>query len=63
MGNTMAEVDYQMMDGSAVRSKIDDIILHAFSHGFHHFGQMAALASQAGLKFPERSFIAFSRFG
>ena len=54
-------VDYVLLDGSPGRSSIEDMILHVFSHGFHHAGQMAALASRTGSKFPNVSFIGFTR--
>lgn len=55
------EVDYKMFDGTPGRSSVEDMILHAFSHGFHHAGQMAAMASRSGKKFPNVSYIGFTR--
>lgn len=54
-------VDYHLLEGTPGRSNREDIILHAFSHGFHHFGQMAALASRAGRKFPNVSYLGSTR--
>jgi uncharacterized damage-inducible protein DinB len=53
-------VEFSFFDGSPGRSSIETMILHVFSHGFHHVGQMAALAAKAGKKFPNVSYIGFS---
>lgn len=55
-------LDYKLFNGSPGRSSREDMIIHVFSHGFHHVGQMAALASKAGKTFPNVSFIGFTRF-
>ncbi|HKP97810.1 MAG TPA: DinB family protein [Fibrobacteria bacterium] len=55
------EVDYKLFDGTPGRSSIEDMILHVFSHGFHHMGQMAAIAARSGRKFPNVSYIGFTR--
>ena len=55
------EIDYLRLDGSAHRSPPRDMILHVFSHGFHHRGQMASRASALGRKLPDLSYIAFTR--
>lgn len=54
-------VEYTLLNGSPGRTSREDIILHAFSHGFHHVGQMAAWASRAGRKFPDVSYLGFTR--
>jgi uncharacterized damage-inducible protein DinB len=54
-------VSYRMFSGSPGSTSIGDMILHAFTHGFHHAGQMAALASRNGEKFPDVSYIGFTR--
>ena len=55
------ELNYQLFDGTPMRSCAEDMFLHAFSHGFHHVGQMAAIASRSGKKFPDVSYIGFTR--
>ncbi|MEO7424412.1 MAG: DinB family protein [Fibrobacteria bacterium] len=56
------EITYTMLDGKTVRvSRIDDILMHVLTHGFHHAGQMAANATARGLKFPGTAFIQFAR--
>jgi uncharacterized damage-inducible protein DinB len=55
------EIDYVMMDGTPRRTAPHDMILHVFSHGFHHRGQMAARASTLGLKLPNLAYIQFTR--
>jgi uncharacterized damage-inducible protein DinB len=55
------EIEYKLFDGTPGNSSIEDMIVHAFSHGFHHMGQMAAIASGSGEKLPNVSFIGFTR--
>ena len=55
------EISYKLFDGTPYESTIETMILHVFSHGFHHIGQMAAIASSSGEKFPNVSYIAFAR--
>lgn len=55
------EVDYRQLNGEPARSKVEDMILHAWTHGVHHRGQMAARASALGLKFPNVAYIQFTR--
>jgi uncharacterized damage-inducible protein DinB len=54
-------IDYNLFNGDAARSSVLDIFLHVWSHGFHHRGQMSALASRAGEQFPNVAHIQFSR--
>ncbi|MEO6094446.1 MAG: DinB family protein [Fibrobacteria bacterium] len=54
-------IPYRMFSGSPGSTSIEDMILHVFTHGFHHAGQMAALASRNGEKFPDVSYIGFTR--
>ena len=54
-------VDYKMFDGTPVSSQIEDLLLHVWSHGVHHRGQMSSKASSLGLKYPDVSFITYSR--
>jgi uncharacterized damage-inducible protein DinB len=56
-----APIPYRMFSGSPGNTSIEDMILHVFSHGFHHVGQMSALASRNGEKFPDASYIGFTR--
>ena len=43
------EIEYRLFDGSPGKANIEDMILHVFSHGFHHRGQMAAMASKPSI--------------
>lgn len=54
-------VDYKQLNGEPGSTSVEDIILHVWSHGFHHRGQMAAKASTLGLKYPNVSHIHFTR--
>jgi uncharacterized damage-inducible protein DinB len=56
-------IGYHRLDGSAHRSSPREMIIHVFSHGFHHRGQMASRASALGYKLPDLSYIAFTRIG
>jgi len=60
-GDIHRRVDYQMINGTPMNSKVQDMVLHAITHGFHHRGQISAMATQAGWKFPDTSFIGYSR--
>jgi uncharacterized damage-inducible protein DinB len=62
-GDTSRRMDYQLINGTPMNSSIDDILLHVSTHGFHHRGQMAALARQHDWTFPDTSFISYSRRG
>ena len=55
------EIGYLRLDNSAHRSAPRDMIIHVFSHGFHHRGQMASRASALGQKLPDASYINFTR--
>lgn len=61
--DAQGRVDYSMMNGTPMNSSLEEIFLHVVTHGFHHRGQMASLASQDGWTFPDASFISFSRKG
>lgn len=56
-------IGYLRLDGSAHRSSPRKMIIHVFSHGFHHRGQIASRASALGYKLPDLSYIAFTRNG
>jgi uncharacterized damage-inducible protein DinB len=53
--------EYALFSGEPGRSTVLDMILHVYSHGFHHRGQMSALASKAGEQFPNVAHIQYSR--
>lgn len=55
------EVDYRLMNGTPGRSRIEDMIIHSFSHGFHHVGQMASMVSKSEAKLPDLSYLGFIR--
>lgn len=54
-------LEYELFNGSPGKTSIENMLMHAFSHGFHHTGQMAAMASSKGDKFPDVSYIGFTR--
>lgn len=54
-------VEYRLFNGTPGKSSVEDMILHAFSHGFHHVGQIAALAAGSGEGLPDLSYLGFTR--
>lgn len=61
LGDLKAAVAYRLFEGTPGKSSPEDMIIHAFSHGFHHAGQLAAMASASGLRFPDVSFLGYTR--
>lgn len=60
-GDSKRMVDYHLLNGAPGRTSVEDIVLHVFSHGFHHQGQMAAVASKQGVSFPGIAYITYTR--
>jgi uncharacterized damage-inducible protein DinB len=60
-GDTGRVLDYHLINGSPGRSSLEDVILHVFTHGFHHQGQIAAIASKQGVTPPSVAFITYTR--
>jgi hypothetical protein len=60
-GDLAREIDYKMLNGTPVRSRVEDMLLHVVTHGCHHRGQLASKASSLGLKYPGLSYIEYSR--
>ncbi len=54
-------IAYELMNGNSAQSRIKDILFHVITHGFHHRGQMAILASNMKIEFPGVSFIEYAR--
>lgn len=54
-------IEYKLFEGTPGKSTLEDLLLHVITHGFHHRGQMAMLASKAGRSFPNSSFIGYTR--
>lgn len=61
LGDCLTEFDYRLFDGTPYRSSLKTVVLHLFSHGFHHRAQIATMAIQAGLEFPGVSYIDYAR--
>jgi len=53
--------EYKLLKGTPGKSSVEEILIHVFSHGFHHAGQMSVRASTLGKKFPGVSYIEFTR--
>jgi uncharacterized damage-inducible protein DinB len=60
-GDLKKAIGYQMFNGTPVTSVLEDMVVHAFSHGFHHAGQIAAEASAVGAALPDVSYLGFTR--
>lgn len=61
-GNLDRILKYRRFNGEEYESRLSEIVLHLFTHGSHHRGQMAAYASQKAARgAPVTDFIAFSR--
>lgn len=52
---------YRRFNGDEYESPLSEILLHLFTHGAHHRGQMASYASQKSLAAPATDLITFSR--
>jgi uncharacterized damage-inducible protein DinB len=52
---------YRRFNGDEYESSLGDIVLHLFTHGSHHRGQLATYASQKSLGAPVTDFITYSR--
>jgi uncharacterized damage-inducible protein DinB len=55
------EVDYVNSAGQALRSRVDDILLHVCLHGTYHRGQVALLLRLSELPPAPTDYIAFVR--
>jgi uncharacterized damage-inducible protein DinB len=60
-GDSARMIDYRLLNGDPGRTSVEDILLHVWSHGFHHRGQMAAKASTLGLKYPNVAYVSYTR--
>ncbi len=60
-GDLATEFDYQMFNGQPFRINLSAVILHLFSHGFHHRAQIATLATNASLEFPGVSYFEYTQ--
>ena len=55
------EVPYLLMDGTPGRSSLEDIVIHVVTHGFHHRGQLAAMAVRMDSAFPNVAHVQYTR--
>lgn len=56
-------VDYGAPGGPTRSSTIGDILLHVYTHGFYHRGQVAALVNSLGGEPAQTGFIMWTREG
>ena len=56
-------IDYATSGGAGFSSTIGDILLHVYTHGFYHRGQVAALVNALGGEPAQTGFIMWTREG
>jgi uncharacterized damage-inducible protein DinB len=52
-------VHFRRGSGEEYHSRIEDIVHHLLTHGYHHRGQLAAHYARAGIKYPNTDHINF----
>ncbi|MEM1164735.1 MAG: DinB family protein [Planctomycetota bacterium] len=55
------EIDYESYEGKAWTNTLEEILLHVWSHGFYHRGQVGALINELGGTPPAIDFIVHAR--
>ena len=58
--DVFGKINYTMLNGTVATSTKEEIILHLFTHGFHHIGQIAKIASTEKMAFPKVSYLGFT---
>jgi uncharacterized damage-inducible protein DinB len=52
-------VQFRRDSGEEYHATVQDILLHLFTHGYHHRGQLAAYYARSGVKYPNTDHIHF----
>jgi uncharacterized damage-inducible protein DinB len=52
-------VHFRRQSGEEYQASVEDILLHLFTHGYHHRGQLAAHYARKGVKYPNTDHIHF----
>jgi uncharacterized damage-inducible protein DinB len=50
-------VHFRRASGEEYHATVEDILLHLFTHGYHHRGQLAAHYARSGVKYPNTDHI------
>jgi len=50
-------VQFRRASGEEYHATVHDILLHLFTHGYHHRGQLAAHYARSGVKYPNTDHI------
>ncbi len=59
-GDIVEEFAFTLLNGTPARSTKEEVILHLFTHGFHHIGQIAKIAAAEKITFPNLSYLGFA---
>jgi len=54
-------VHFRRDSGEEYHAPVVDILIHLFTHGYHHRGQLAAHYARSGVKYPNTDHINFLR--
>ena len=58
IGSRLEDVIHFRRDsGEEYHARVEDIIQHLFTHGYHHRGQLAAHYARSGIKYPNTDHI------
>ena len=52
-------VHFRRQSGEEYQATVQDILMHLFTHGYHHRGQLAAHYARKGVKYPNTDHINF----
>ncbi len=50
-------IHFRRASGEEYHARVEDIIHHLFTHGYHHRGQLAADYARSGIKYPNTDHI------
>lgn len=50
-------IDFTRASGEAYHARVEDIVLHLLTHGYHHRGQLAAHYARKGVRYPSTDHI------
>jgi uncharacterized damage-inducible protein DinB len=52
-------IHFKRASGEEYHARVEEILLHLFTHGYHHRGQLAAHYARLGAKYPNTDHINF----
>lgn len=56
-GDLTRVIQFRRASGEEYHARIDDILYHLFTHGYHHRGQLAAHYARKGVPYPNTDHI------